>query len=207
MNLFIKLLTSVELNLYSYSNLNDYCVLGIDPGKNLGISILTVSIVNNIHVIKDVKTFTIDLNVSVKDDTITTIQRTNYLREYLYSLLTTVQPVAVCMETVFKSKFANAVIQLSQYVVTIEQTIHNFNPYIKVFKLAPKLIKKIVGTKGDSTKDDMMASVSKIEELKPFVNNNQTEHEIDSLAMAFIAYDTVKKYPECIFMNLNYEIK
>lgn len=207
MNLFTKLLISVEQNLYSYSSPNDYCVLGIDPGKNLGICILIISIVNNVHTIKDVKTFTIDLNVSVKDDNLTTIQRTNYLREYLTSLLTSVQPVAVCMETVFKSKFANAVIQLSQYVVTIEQTIYNYNPYIKVFKLAPKLIKKIVGTKGDSTKEDMMSSVSKIEELKPFVSINQTEHEIDALSMAYIAYDTVKKYPECIFMNLSYEIK
>lgn len=197
----------VEQNLCFYNSPQNYCILGIDPGKNLGITVLYLTIEKGEHYIRDVHTFTIDLNISVKDNDHVIIQRTNYLSDYLFSLLHSVQPVAVCMETVFKSKFANAVIQLSQYVVTIEQTIRNYNPYIKIFKLAPKLIKKIVGTHGDSTKEDMLSSVSKIKELQPYNLGEKTEHEIDSLAMAYIAYDHIKKYPECIFMNIDCTIK
>lgn len=192
----------MEQNHYFYNNDQRYCILGIDPGKNLGITILEVEIKDNEHIITNVETKTIYLDLSITNENIQ-VQRTNYLYSIITEILSFYNPIAICLETVFKSRFANAVIQLSQYTITIERAIYNYNPYIKLYKLAPRLIKKIVSNTGDATKDDMLSTVNEIKELKPFLYKFTTEHEVDSLAMAYIVYNKIKNLPECIFMNLN----
>lgn len=185
----------MELNLYTYNK--DYSIIGIDPGSNLGVSVIIVDGVTN--KIKDVITNTIYLNASINNNVI--VDRLNYLRSYLEAILSYYNPVSVCMEAVFMHRFPQAVIQLSQYTAFIESTIYNYNPYIRFFKLAPKLIKRLICT-GDAKKDDMAKALSKIKELKKFLSEDKTEHEYDSLAMAYIAYCKIKEHPELLFMDL-----
>lgn len=175
-----------------------YNIVGIDPGKNLGIAVYTID--DRDFRIGDVQTFIYYLDKGVYSDRIT-VEKLNYLSDIVFDILDVFRPISVAFEAAFKHRFANAVMQLSQYTGVIEREICNFDEYIKVFKYPPKVIKKTIGATGSADKDDMFKTVSKIPELKPFIRKDITEHEIDAMAIGYITHEHIKKFPECIFMN------
>lgn len=176
---------------------NTFNIVGIDPGNNLGVSILTIEYKNNnFNIINvDAKTYVLDnykLDITIDKH----ISRLIYLKEIVKDICNTYNPLVVCLESAFmNSRFPKAVITLSQYVTTVELTIVETNNFIKVFKYAPKFIKSEVCT-GDADKKDMKKAISKIKELKNLmVLDSLTEHAIDATAMVYVGLKEIRRYP------------
>lgn len=183
---------------------SDYHIVGIDPGTNLGIAVYRVNVSNGRFIIKDIIKHTINLKLIENHNP--NIDKLNYIRGFILSILVRYEPIAVGMETAFLARFANAVIRLTQYTTIIEQTIYNYNPYILFYGIPPKLVKKLIGATGSADKTDMFNNILKIEELKPFITMTETEHEIDAMSIGYIVHNHIKKYPYQFYMNIKIEI-
>lgn len=173
-------------------------VISFDPGKNLGFCKMSV----------DPLTFQI-LNVESRtyylDDKIYSpfamFNKLEYLSQIVRSVLLESKPIIVGMEQVFKHRFANAVIQLAQYTATIEYNVRTFDPYMLFCTYPPKAVKRAIGATGDADKYKMLETVSKIQDIKPFIRSDVTDHEVDAIAIAYIALQDFKKYPQLLLMS------
>lgn len=173
-------------------------IVGIDPGKNLGVSILEIDScdlsLKNIHT----EIYYLDSQVY---SPYTMFNKLEYLNNIINQILFRFNPVIVGMEQVFKHRFANAVIQLSQYTGMIEYSVRMYNPYIYFLTYPPKLVKKLIGATGDADKNKMLDTLRLIEEIKPFLKEDITEHEVDATAIAYISYTRFKKTPEFLLLT------
>jgi Holliday junction resolvasome RuvABC endonuclease subunit len=179
---------------------NHLKILSIDPGNNLGFSLYTLNGYNlNITNI-ETGLMVLDKNIN-NDNKDIMLYRTNVLSKFIYNIVNIEQPHILSLETAFlNSKFPKAVMQLSQYLITIQSIVYNINPFIKVFKYPPKYIKNIVYGKGGANKEDMYNSVKNIKEINKHINcTNLSEHEIDSLAIGYTSILEIRKYPYIIY--------
>ena len=161
-------------------NDNVYTIVGIDPGNNLGIGILHIDTVTN--KIVAIESQTIVLDRYVDDGTYNVmLSRLVKLREVISG---------IGLEAAFmNSRFPKSVIQLSQYVATIELSSRISNPWCRIFKYAPKYIKAAVGATGKADKDSMRENLYKIPEIANLIDLSLlSEHAIDSLSMAYVTY-------------------
>lgn len=178
---------------------NDFIkIIGIDPGKNLGVSIYYINPFDFSIVNVQTQIYYLDKGIYTYNPI---MDRINYLYSIITNIIDAVRPNAMAFELPFKHRFANAVIQLSQYAITIESAIVNFDPYIYIDKYPPKYIKSSIGAKGDADKNKMLKAVSSIPELSPFIRESITEHEVDAMAIAYILYNKIKNYPYILYMN------
>lgn len=178
---------------------NRYNILAIDPGNNLGISILTIEDDR----IVSVHTRTIVLDNHVNDDSMyRLLDRCMYLDYIVTGLMMEYQPAVVALENAFmNSRFPKSVIQLSQYVVTIELAVRRADCWCKIFKYAPKYIKSKIGAGGTADKSDMKSNLKSIQELNKLLDiDSLTEHSIDSISIGYIAYQDVVQYPHLLWM-------
>jgi len=163
-------------------------ILAIDPGGNTGVSIFTITVPSLIIV--NVETTFIDLSYfDIENGYEKLKNKLLGLEQSIQSLIECYQPHILAIEDTFVNyRFPKSAIYLSQYIATIELTVMRYNRFISIFKYAPKLIKKYMTGKGNADKDDMLAALLKNNEILPFVKNkNLTEHEIDSLAIGYLA--------------------
>lgn len=178
-------------------NNDTFTVVGIDPGNNLGVSILTINYDQGKFKIVNVeaKTYILD---NYKLDTVLDrhVSRLLYLKDIVTDICVRYQPLVVCLESAFmNSRFPKAVITLSTYVTTAELAIIEYSNFIKIFKYAPKYIKSEVCT-GDADKKDMKKAIKKIKELNTIMNVDElTEHAIDATAMAYVGVKEIRKLP------------
>lgn len=173
-------------------------IMGVDPGKNLGVSILTIE--DTDLTIKNIQTFIYYLDNSIFSS-LPMMDKLDKLNKSLESLLYNFRPVAFCFEQAFKHRFANAVIQLSQYTALIEYTAYKFDPYMLIYKYPPKFIKKLFGATGDADKNGMLKRFLSINELKGFYREDMTEHEIDATAIAYITLNNIRSFPYRLLLN------
>lgn len=176
--------------------MNSFNIIGIDPGNNLGVSILTIdsktfNIINirtHIFVLED---YSSSIILDKKISKLYYI--TNVIPSYLYNLY---NPKAIGIETAFlNTRFPKAVMHLSQYVGNLDLSFRSLDSFIKIFKYPPKYIKGIIST-GDANKNDMLIGISKIKELKDILDYSKlTEHEIDAIAIAYVTLQEIRKYP------------
>ena len=181
----------------SIYNSDTFNVVGIDPGNNLGISILTVSYDEGRFKILNVEANTYILD-NYKLDTVLDrhVSRLIYLKDIVTNICRTHHPLVVCLESAFmNSRFPKAVITLSTYVTTAELAIIEYSNFIKVFKYAPKYIKSEIHN-GDADKKDMKKAISNIKELRSIMEIDKlTEHAIDATAMAYVGVKEIRKHP------------
>lgn len=181
--------------------LASFNIIGIDPGKNTGISIINVNIDN--LTINNIETLRIKLDRTEYEYNNEFINNIFYLKEHMINLLNTYNPVAIGYETAFlNSKFPNAIGQLSQYTCIIDMVSREYNPFIKIYRYAPMLAKslfnKTVGGKAD--KSDMLTALKNNIELNSFVKlDNITEHEVDAVAMGYITLQKIRIDPMQLF--------
>lgn len=168
---------------------NTYTIIGIDPGNNLGIGILHIDIETNNIVRIESRTYVLDNYVEEASFNVL-LERNMKLKEIVKGLVETYRPVLFCIEAAFmNSRFPKSVIQLSQYVGTIELTIRSTNPWCKILKLPPKYIKARCGAGGNADKNDMRTNLQVIPVIANTIDLTFiTEHGIDSLAMAYVGY-------------------
>ena len=163
-------------------------ILAIDPGGNTGVSVYTITVPS--LTIVNIETFFIDLTYYDKENGYERLKNKLLgLEKTILSLIEFYQPHILAIEDTFvNNRFPKSAIYLSQYIATIELTVMRHNRFISIFKYAPKLIKKYMTGKGNADKDEMLAALLKNNEILPFVNTNTlTEHEIDSLAIGYLA--------------------
>lgn len=173
-----------------------FSLLGIDPGNNLGISCFTI---NSNFEITEIETRLIKLSNNILEHE-TNIDRLNFLNNYLTYLYNFYRPSVIGVESAFmNTKFATAIIQLTQYVTIIEQTFFNLDPFIKLYKYPPKYVKSMIAT-GDADKNDVLSGVSRIKEITKLINvNTLSEHEIDATAIAYTLLSDIRKYPVLLY--------
>ena len=175
---------------------NFYTILGLDPGNNLGIGVLQVSTETN--EILDVTSQTLVLDKYVEDETYNVmLARVQKLHNVVTHLNTIYQPLVVSLEAAFmNSRFPKSVIQLSQYVNTIELASRLSNPWCRILKYPPKYIKSVVGAGGTADKNDMKNNLLKIPEISNKIDLNLlSEHAIDSLSIAYVTYKELQLNP------------
>jgi len=176
-------------------------IIGIDPGNNLGVSIVELS-TNTLEIVS-IQTIVYSLDVYVCDRVIDRLtKRLFVLNNIIYNLLQQYQPVAFSIETAFlNTRFPRAVMQLSMYVATIYNTINTYDNIIKIFKYPPKLIKSSVGAGGNADKDKMLSNILTIRELTKYIDFTLvSEHEVDATAIAYTAILEFRKYQHLLYM-------
>lgn len=173
-------------------------LVAVDPGSNTGVAIysldpVTLSIVS-------VDTFTYALNNYVSEHIDIGLERNQLLGGMCSRVSELYRPNVLAMESAFlNSRFPKAVMQLSQYTSTVEQTFYRMNNFIKIYRYPPKYIKRYIGAGGNADKDDMTAAVMKIPELSDkLVFNGLTEHEIDAVAVGYITVTYLRRYPHLL---------
>lgn len=175
---------------------NYYTILGLDPGNNLGIGVLNISTETN--EILSVTAQTLVLDKYVEDETFNVmLARIQKLHNVITQLNMIYQPIVVSLEAAFmNSRFPKSVIQLSQYVNTIELASRLSNPWARIFKYPPKYIKSVVGAGGTADKNDMKNNLLKIPAIADKIDLNLlSEHAIDSLSIAYVTYKELQLNP------------
>ena len=178
----------------SYENF--YTILGLDPGNNLGIGVLQVSTETN--EILSVTGQTLVLDRYVEDDTYNVmLARIQKLHNVVTHLNVIYQPLVVSLEAAFmNSRFPKSVIQLSQYINTIELASRLSNSWCRILKYPPKYIKSVVGAGGTADKNDMKNNLLKIPEISSKINLDLlSEHAIDAISIAYVSYKELQLNP------------
>lgn len=176
--------------------MNTFNIIGIDPGNNTGISILNID-ANTLKLLHIHTLFFKLENYSSNIIEDNLLSKLVYIKEIVHYLSNTYNPIVVGIESAFmNTRFPKAIINLSQYVGTLELEFKLCNNFTKVLKYAPKYIKSIIST-GDADKKDMSKGISKIKEIKNLVPNIKelTEHEIDAIAIGYVTLEEIRKYP------------
>lgn len=171
--------------------LGNFTYIGIDPGTNTGIAIIEAK---NFEIVS-VKTISLNLKVHFLE-TGDKLDRYITLREYLVDIFKTHKPVSVAREEVFKGRYANAHAELTRLALMIDFAKKDYSEELQLLTYAPKKVKAFFGKKGNADKDDMREALKSNHELKIFYNENLTEHEIDALAIAYLAFKGEKDDPE-----------
>lgn len=168
-------------------------ILGFDPGGNLGLAAMSIDVKTYEIISIETNTFILDKYLNNKNNVM--MDRLVYLNSTVTSICNHYRPVAVGMESAFMNiRFATAVMQLSQYCGTIELSISSYNPFIKIFKYPPKYVKSASIGNGNANKEDMLKGIKKIPELNKHINT-LGEHEIDAIAIAYIALLQIRNNP------------
>lgn len=171
-------------------------ILGVDPGNNLGIGVLTVDLDTSAILCVDTSIHVLDSYINpLSHDTM--LDRCMVLGNIITEYMKCYNPLVVGLESSFMNvRFAKSVIQLSQYVMTIEMSVRKYDYWTRLFKYPPKMVKALVGAGGDAGKSDMLSNMKKIPEISNLVNLDLlTEHEIDALSIAYISYKEIIKNP------------
>jgi len=181
--------------------MNTFNIIAIDPGNNVGVTIYTLN--DTTYDIVNIVTTTVTLSNRVAVDNKTSsimLERIHYLNEYFYKLLEEYEPLVVVSEAAFlNSRFPKAVMQLSQYIASVELAIRKFDKHIKLLRYPPKLIKKNIGATGNADKEAMLKCVKTIKNITKFIDvETVSEHEIDSLAIGYVCIDELKNYPDML---------
>jgi Holliday junction resolvasome RuvABC endonuclease subunit len=175
-----------------------FYLLGIDPGNNTGVAIYKID--STTLDIVDLTTWVVVLNNIINAYGDVQLERNKMLSRIANNLSEIYNPNVLAMEAAFlNSRFPKAVMQLSQYTSTIEQTFINNNPFIKLFKYPPKYIKKYIGGGGNADKDRMLLAVKETPELLSYVELDRiTEHEVDAIAIGYVALLELRLYPHLL---------
>ena len=171
-------------------------IMGVDPGNNLGIGILTIDLDTSAILGVNTNFHILDSYINpLSHDTM--LDRCNKLNGIITENMKCYNPLVVGLESSFMNvRFAKSVIQLSQYVMTIEMAVRNYDYWTRLFKYPPKMIKALVGAGGDAGKNDMLTNLKSKSELTKFVNLDLlTEHEIDALSIAYVTYKEIINNP------------
>ena len=178
-------------------------IIGIDPGLNMGVSVYNISLPDyNVNYITPLL-YKIDNYLEYGDSYYYNhmYARCNLIYNITNSLLTSYSPLAIAYEAAFmNSKYATAVIQLTQYTNSIERAIRDYDPFIKVITYPPMLIKKLVGAGGQADKEDMLNNAKQI----PLLNSklpldSLSEHEVDAASIAYVLYNDILSKPWMLY--------
>lgn len=177
-------------------------ILSIDPGTNMGVTIYTVSVPD--LTIVNVVTTVIDLSNHTTDDPLSKnlLLRIQIIQSYIREIMIAYQPHILAMEAAFvNSRFPKSVMYLSQYIAAIELTVTEYNPFIKIFNYAPKMVKSVVSKNGKADKNDITNALLGIGEISSKIDVTYvSEHEADSIAIGYVCVLELRSNPVLLLM-------
>lgn len=174
-------------------------IMSIDPGSNLGISILhvdsnllTINNINPMTILRDIKIYN-DPNVCSASDRYTRLKR-QY--EIITSLLYQHRPSYIVSEAPFYNpRMPNAFSALVEVMHVIRTAVNDFDPYLTLDTIDPSSVKKCIGANGISSKDAVKLALLQHTELYPLVHdifNYLDEHAIDSIAVGYCLLSRIR---------------
>ena len=161
-------------------------IIGIDPGSQLGIAVLQIEEHKIVNLVLTCTDLNKDLMINKHFGMDATYKRYANIRLTIKRLYEHYPFDYVGIETVFKHRFANAVIQLSSISAIIKDSIYNVNPLCEIHGIEPKRVKKVIGAGGSADKEAVAKAVKKLKEFKHL--GEVTSHETDALAIAYVIY-------------------
>lgn len=175
-------------------------IISIDPGSNLGIAIYGLNECTLEIVSIETILITLENRVNPEDSRDRVLNKLMVINDTCEWLWRKYNPVAIVEEAAFVSRFPKAVMQLSQYIATIELTFKRCNRNLVFFRYPPKYVKKEIQAGGGATKDDMTIGVSKVPEIVKFINPGVlSEHEVDALAIGYVGIQEIRDFPYVLY--------
>lgn len=172
-----------------------FTVVGIDPGThNLGLGALHVDM--RTYQLRSYECYTLQATKLMDDDDLLvathghTFARVDALKDAIIMNLTRLRPsVVACEDAFFSRRFPGAFAPLLASINGIRQAVLEYNPYMPFTLIEPSVVKVAVGAKGGgNNKTLVLDGINQIKEFDvPTTTplNKQTEHAIDSLAIAY----------------------
>jgi len=173
-------------------------ILAIDPGTTtIGVSIFKINVIT--LEIVDIETILVDTSVRLNSYELTTdlLLRLERLYNRVIELIEYYNPYIVSLENGFINRLRPAAYgPLSQSIMAIELAVLNTNKFIKIFKFAPKTIKKVTTSAGTAGKNDMLAGLKTIPEINRLIDPDLiSEHEVDSVGVNYTMLQYLRENP------------
>lgn len=175
----------------------DFNVLAIDPGANMGITVVTISMADKRMYVKDSFTLTMDeatrANLIHREEVLT---RRHSIRDYLQHKLTRLLDRYdidhVIYEAAYNSRSLVAYDSLVFYGNTISDVCHYHDFDLTYESITPSQVKTNIGVKGNSgDKEAIRKAVARCTDIELpqwLYLEGLTEHAVDSIAIAYVAY-------------------
>jgi len=117
-------------------------------------------------------------------------------RKNLIKLFEQIEPYVIACEAPFiNMRRPQAYGALTEAVYEIRLAVQAHCAWKELYLFDPSSVKNAIGAKGNADKDAVKASILKIKELssvQPGVLEGLDEHSLDSLAVAYVAYQQLK---------------
>lgn len=160
-------------------------ILGIDPGRNTGITALTVEM--DMETGKYYPTYMYNHTVVMVNNKKLPDKLVD-LKMCVHNAMLIFQPSLIVMESAFLNvRFPRAVIVLTEYIQAIRDMIYHYNRNANILNLPPKMVKKLSSGVATATKEDMKVALRSTV-LGPLVSDERleemTEHDVDSAMIA-----------------------
>jgi len=175
----------------------NFNIIGIDPGSNMGVSILTLDQSLNITGL-EVLTIKANINLNVDQDLVdlhtARFYRLKEQKKRLINLFMVNMPIIVaCESPYFNSRMPTAFESLVEMISNIKTALTEYNDFMELFKIDPSTIKKTVGANGIAKKEAIKLAVGKLNMVKTYINDfdDLDEHSIDSIAVVYTLYKRV----------------
>ena len=188
--------------------MNSFNIMGIDPGsRNVGVTIFGLNIQHtNNSIFLDIDKIT-TFNIAVEEERDIGIHdglldRTNKIARLIKSIYLLYEPLMVGMESSFIniSRMA-AVIPLSRSIHAIEHIIYSTDRYAKILSMPPGVIKKVFKSKQIGKDAVLEALKNKPHLVKKVEMSRMTDHEVDSVAIAYTLLEYIKTTEGMICMK------
>ena len=161
-----------------------FTIVGIDTGRNLGVTVYTVDLNFNIVDIDVHYISTAIMNVEA-------VHKLEFVSDFLADILRIYHPVLVAIESAFMGSFAKAFGSLTAIITILKRTVV-LESDAKILNVSPHEGKRIVDAKG-TNKVDMLNAILKIDEITRHVNPRiMNEHEVDSLAVGYVGLERIR---------------
>ena len=170
-------------------------MVSIDPGTiHCGVVIWELD--DNTLNIKNTENFTIEINPNLILE-----ERLWALYDIFYNIFLETNVLHLAHESAFLNRFrpmAYGPIYTSINIIRKSFYDYSFN-FNRIFAYPPKLVKATVA-KGTANKNDMLLAVKSINELQPFILDNESEHEIDALAIGYTHLLNLRNFKELLLL-------
>lgn len=178
-------------------------IVAVDPGTTtIGVSVYTIN-VKDLSIV-NIESVLINTAIRFKEEDLTKdlLVRLDRLYNRMMELIRHYDPKILSIEAGFINRLRPAAYgPLSQSIMAIELAARTINPLIKIFKFAPKTIKKVTTRGGAADKDDVLLGVLAIPEITRHINPyTVSEHEVDSLAINYTMLDYIRNNEAILYI-------
>jgi len=162
-----------------------FTIVGIDTGRNLGITVYTVNL--NFQIVRINTHYLSTANLEALN-----VHKLGCTAEFLENILRMYNPVIVAIESAFMGSFAKAFGSLTATITILKRTVVTTSDAV-ILNVSPHEGKRIVNAAG-TKKEDMLEAILQIQEITNHINPiGLNEHVVDSLAVAYVGLQRIRE--------------